>query len=140
MARAFAHLANPDTVDEPIRSALVRIRDAMWAHPEMLAGTGGFCTALNAGGRGHVVGKLGAEGIYCMGITGRNLGIALKINDGAFRAVWPSALAVLDQLQAVDETLESVINGFREMPNRNDHGDTVGRIRSVFTLTAVPDS
>ena len=134
MGRAFARLANPNLVEEPFRSALMRIRDAMWAHPEMLAGTGGFCTALNRGGTGRVVGKLGAEGIYCMGFTGLDKGVALKINDGAFRAVWPSAVRILDDLELMSETLNGEVSPFREMDNRNDHGDTVGLVRPVFNL------
>lgn len=134
MARSFSKLANPELVDNPVRGALHRIRYAMWGSPEMLAGTGGFCSALNRGGCGTVIGKLGAEGLYCIGVAGKDMGIALKIQDGSFRAVWPSAVRLLDQLGITGESLKQEISVFRDMPNRNAHGETVGRIHGVFRL------
>jgi len=98
MARAYARLAEPSGLPPELAAAARRITGAMTAHPFMLAGTGGFCTALAGAGGGRWVNKLGAEGVYCIGVREPNLGIALKIEDGALRAVPPAAMRAMDLL------------------------------------------
>jgi len=134
MARAYARLASPDSLEERDRQAAERIVRAMTTYPEMIAGTGGFCTALLSVAGHHLVGKLGAEGIYCIGLREKNLGIALKISDGAFRAVWPAAVACLDQLGVLSEEESQALQSFRTMANRNDVGKAIGTIEPIFKL------
>ena len=55
--------------------------------PEMVSGTLGFCTALMRAAPGAFVAKGGAEGCYAVGLRGRGLGLAMKIEDGSPRAV-----------------------------------------------------
>ena len=43
MAKAYARIANPYELEEPINTC-ERIFNAMNAYPEMIAGTDGFCT------------------------------------------------------------------------------------------------
>src|ERR671917_2399062 len=64
LATAFARLADPSAVaDPPLRSALTRIRDAMMAHPELVAGERRRVdTALMRAYPKRIVSKGGAEG------------------------------------------------------------------------------
>src|SRR3712207_6961970 len=48
--------------------SLDRIRAAMIAHPENVAGTGDLVTDLMELGRGEIVAKSGAEGLICLGL------------------------------------------------------------------------
>ncbi len=92
MARAYAALGDGAT------PALKTVRDAMLAHPELIAGTGRSCTDVMQAAPGKVIVKLGADGVYCGALIGAGLGFALKVEDGDMRTLPIALLAVLDQL------------------------------------------
>jgi L-asparaginase II len=92
MARAYAALGDGAT------PALTVVRDAMLAHPELIAGTGRSCTDVMRAAPGKVIVKLGADGVYCGALVGSGLGFALKVEDGDMRTLPIALLAVLDQL------------------------------------------
>lgn len=77
-----------------------RLREAMWAHPELVAGTGRLCTELMAAAPGRVLAKVGAEGVYSAALPELGLGVALKVEDGDMRSSPPALLAVLQQVLA----------------------------------------
>lgn len=95
--------------------APARVYAAMRARPELVgASTGAYDTQLMQLRDGWIA-KGGAEGLFCAAHEdGR--GIALKAEDGAFRAIGPALALVLE----VDE--------LREVPVRNSLGETVGSI------------
>jgi L-asparaginase II len=92
-----------------------RIRAAMRARPELVGGSAGAVdTDLMRLCDGWIA-KGGAEGLFCAAHEdGR--GLALKCEDGAFRAIGPALAQVLD----IDE--------LRELPVRNSRGEVVGSI------------
>ena len=69
------------------KRAATNIVEAMAKHPELVGGTGRFCTLVSQLTGGSVLVKVGAEGVYA-GMSSRNprVGFALKIDDGATRA------------------------------------------------------
>ncbi len=72
--------------------ALARVRDAMLAHPLLVAGEGRLDTNLIRAGAGGIVAKGGAEGVQGIGLRADPggpgaLGCAVKIEDGAGRPV-----------------------------------------------------
>ena len=67
-----------------------------------VAGTDRLDTDLMRVGAGRLFAKVGAEGFYCAGIPLDELGVALKVEDGAKRAAEPALLAVLRQIDAID--------------------------------------
>jgi L-asparaginase II len=92
MALAWARFG----VDEA--PAAARLRSAMAAHPELVAGTGRLCTELMAALPHLVLAKVGAAGIYCAAVPELGLGVALKVADGDSTASPPALLAVLAAL------------------------------------------
>lgn len=134
MARAYARLTTPDVLDEPYRSAAETLVDAMVSHPHLIAGTGGFCTELMTHTKGRLCGKIGAEAVYCIGVRGKDLGIAVKVEDGNFRALHPAVMEVLRQLDLVTEEELQLLSRFAAPTIKNDLGAVVGTIRPCFTL------
>jgi len=134
MARGYARLADPSDLHPAWAAAARRIWAAMTSHPEMIAGTGGFCSELIRSFGGRLIGKLGAEGVYCLALADPPLGMALKIADGATRAVSPAALGLLDRLGILGPAERATLADFLERPNRNDLGETVGIVRPAFRL------
>jgi L-asparaginase II len=113
MALAFARLERLDGGD--------RVAAAMRAHPGLIRGPGGVDTTLMRAREGWIA-KGGAEGLLCAaGPSG--LGLALKVEDGAARAVGPALAAFLDRLGYPVEKLAS-------SPLTNSRGGVVGDIRA----------
>lgn len=140
-AWAFAKLAKPQAVDNPVRrKAIERITDAMTAHPEMVGGNHRYCTDLMTAFGGRVIGKAGAESVYCLGDRQTGLGIAVKIEDGGARAINAVVNEALRQLGiGLDGPLEK-LGSYTNPPITNMSGNTVGRIETVFALEPVQRS
>jgi len=101
MALGYARLASNPT--DARGRALSRIRAAMMAHPWATGGAGRFSTALMEAAPG-LVAKGGAEGLECAGWPARELGVAIKCEDGAARAMAPASIAALAHLGALDDS------------------------------------
>lgn len=134
MAMAYAKLTTPSSLEEPYKSACEEIVEAMNAYPEMVAGTEGFCTEFLKHTKGRFCAKLGAEAVYCIGVRGQDLGIAVKIGDGNYRALYPAVMSVLKQLELLSEKEEKALESFACPDNLNDHGVAIGKIEPAFAL------
>jgi L-asparaginase II len=92
-----------------------RIRDAMRARPELVGGERNAVDTDLMRLRDGWIAKGGAEGLFCAAHEdGR--GVALKAEDGGYRAIGPALALVL----GVDELAET--------PVRNSLGEIVGAI------------
>ncbi|MBI2077801.1 MAG: asparaginase [Euryarchaeota archaeon] len=133
-ARAFARLANPETIQGRRGVALRRIRDAMLAHPEMVAGTDRLDTDLMRRLAGRIVVKAGAEACYGAALVGRGLGVCLKVEDGGSRAVGPALVRVLEELGAISAPEKNSLRRHWGEPLQNVAGRVVGRVECDFRL------
>jgi L-asparaginase II len=131
MALGYARLASAARRGEHAPAQVVR---AMAEHPEMVAGEGRICTDLMRHCEGRVVAKAGAEGVYCVGVPGAELGIALKVEDGASRAVAPAILAILRQLDLISEDDLGALHAHAYPVVRNTTGEIVGQRRPRLRL------
>jgi L-asparaginase II len=149
LALAFARLADPSAVaDPPLRQALVRIRDAMMAHPELVAGERRrIDTELMRAWPKRVVSKGGAEGVLAMGIPPGALasgaphgngpmGIAAKVEDGnlARRAGDAVSLETLRQLGLAVEPVPAALSELAAPPISDPRGEMSGSVRPAFRL------
>lgn len=149
LAVAFARLADPSAVaDPPLRAALIRIRDAMMSHPELVAGERRrIDTALMRAYPKRIVSKGGAEGVLAMGLPPGALpddarfgpgpmGVAASIEDGnlARRAGDVTSVAVLRQLGLVEEPLPERLEEFASPPVVDPRGEPAGEVRAAFRL------
>lgn len=130
LAQGFARLATPETLgtDAP---AGQRIVTAMNAEPEMVRGEGGFDSVLMRALPGVVISKGGAEGCHAIGIVGRGIGLAVKVEDGAARPLAPLVLAVLRHLGLVPE-LPAALQALARPQVLNTRDEAVGEIRAAF--------
>ncbi|HXH02108.1 MAG TPA: asparaginase [Candidatus Competibacteraceae bacterium] len=134
LARAFARLA--EARDDPeYGAAHRRLYAAMVRHPEMVSGTGRSDLAIMQAGGGDWVAKIGAEAVQCIGIRSRGLGIAIKISDGASRALYPVIVELLRQLGLLaTDVARRLLAPYARPPLKNWRGTQVGEIRPVFRL------
>ncbi len=129
MARGYARLAAADPGGGARPAALARIRDAMRAHPWAVGGTARFSSALMEAAP-HLVSKGGAEGLECVGWPERGLGLAVKCEDGANRAVPPAVIALLEHLGALDAAARAKLEPWARPPLHNAAGLEVGTLRA----------
>jgi len=110
------------------------IVDAMVAHPEYVAGTDRLDTELMRAAKGRLFAKVGAEGFYCAGIPSMRTGVALKVEDGAWRAAEPALLAVLRQIDAIGAGELDLLARYAQPAILNTRNETVGSIRARVDL------
>ncbi len=101
-----------------------RIIDSMMAEPFYVAGTERACTEFMSDALKPLAVKVGAEGVYCAVIPAEKsgahqIGIALKVRDGAFRAAEVAMAALLER---------SGVLPHREWPLHNHAGRLVGEV------------
>ena len=137
MARGFARFAAARAEAQgagPVAArthALARIRAAMTAHPEMVAGRGRFCTDFMTATGGRLATKTGAEGLQLVAVPGRDLGIAVKAIDGARRAVAPALVGWLHALELLDAGEALALAGHARPPITNHRRIVVGTIEAA---------
>ena len=149
VARAFALLADPGAVraSDPRTSlapALTRIREAMLANPEMVAGTRDrLDTAVMKAAPGRVVAKGGAEGMRGFAILPRAAagytkasGIALKIEDGGGfdRAAAAASIETLRQVGLFDAAAVRALARYYRPKDHDPRGETVAEAIAEFEL------
>jgi len=143
MARMYVHLVSPPgEFDSKTIEACARIVKAVMAYPELIGGTvNRLDTELMRAAKGQLVSKVGAEGVYTLGVLPsqswpNGFGLALKIEDGddhrARPAVVIEALRQLGILGA--ESLEALAR-YRSFPVRNRREEQVGTVKAVFALS-----
>lgn len=133
MARSFAALTGAAGRGE---EGPARIVDAMTGHPFLVAGTGRLDTDVMERAGDRVFVKTGAEGVYCAGLRGRGLGVALKVEDGdgARRASASALVEILSALDVLTADEVDALAGHHRPPIRNTRDEVVGEIRPELAL------
>lgn len=122
IAGAFGRLAGGG-----LGEAGLQLAAAMSAHPELVAYSGAIDTELMRTEPG-LVSKVGAEGVLGIGLPdGR--GAALKVCDGAFRALEPAAVLVAREGLGL-AVAGPAADGFAGAPVLSSHGDRVGSVEA----------
>ncbi len=136
MARGYARLAAAADDGDARARALARIRRAMLRYPRAVSGPGRLSSELTEKSGGRVLAKGGAEGLKCLALPERGLGVALKCEDGQARALGPAVVAVLERLGALDAERLSTLAEWREPVMRNVAGIEVGTLRAEIRSLA----
>jgi L-asparaginase II len=142
MALMYARLVNPlSEFSAKVREACQRIVQAMIKFPVMIGGTKDrLDTELIRAGGGGFISKIGAEGVYTVGVLPsekwpNGLGFALKIDDGDDRRARPPAVIdALHQLGVLSQDDLKNLEKYSPTIITNRRGDRVGEVRASFTL------
>ncbi len=136
MARGYARLAGAAADGDPRSAALDRIRRAMCGHPRMVGGEGRFSSVLMERTGGRLLAKGGAEGLECVGLPGRRLGLAVKCEDGQGRGLAPATLALLEHLGELSDGEREALRASRRPVVTNHAGLEVGELEAVLRVPA----
>ncbi|SEN16397.1 asparaginase [Loktanella fryxellensis] len=133
LARAMAAFASAHDRSDTRSHAMVRLREAMMLHPELVAGETRACTDLMRAMDGRAAIKTGAEGVFVAIVPEARVGVALKIADGTTRAAEAAIAAILVRLGVLDADHPAA--RARMVPDiRNWRGTLCGRIAPVTAL------
>ena len=130
-AAAMAQLAAPVRLASVRAAAAGRVLRAMANAPFMVAGSGRFCTEVMRHAGAQVAVKTGAEGVYVAALPGKQLGVALKIDDGAARAAELAMATILCSLGVFDDATSRALAPFLQPVVYNRAGLAVGTLRAA---------
>jgi L-asparaginase II len=156
LARLFAKLAAGEDETSasaaasssiaPRTAALARIYRAMAAHPEWVAGEGRFCTVLMRAFEGALIGKVGADGSYAIGVRASRqtaqlgadgaLGIAVKVEDGNIGVLYATVAELLARLDIGSPEQRAQLGAFHAPPMLNTMGVKIGHLAFSLALEA----
>ncbi|MFN2576462.1 MAG: asparaginase [Pyrinomonadaceae bacterium] len=142
MAVMYARLISPPAnAARQIRDGCQRIVNAMISFPEMIGGTKDrLDTELIRAGAGRLISKIGAEGVYTVGVLPSSdwpngFGFALKVEDGDDRRARPPAVIdALRQLGVLSAHQLEILSAYSPAVITNRRGERVGEVRAAFTL------
>jgi L-asparaginase II len=132
LARGFARLCAPEHLEQDYAAACFRLSAAMMTEPEMVGGIDARDSVLMRQLSGRVIAKGGAEGVQAIGIVGRGVGVAIKVEDGADRPLWPVCISILQRLGVLPESLPSDFPKAWQAETKNTRGDRVGYVRACI--------
>ena len=135
LARSMAHLATAIAGRSARETAMVRLREAMMAHPGLVSGRVAACNDLMSAAPGRIVAKTGAEGVYIAILPEQRIGIAVKADDGAKRAA-TAAIAALLVRRGVVSADNPRISPWLAQPIPNRDGILTGHCRAAPALMA----
>ncbi len=135
IARSMASLAPAARGVPARRRAAEQLRDAVMAHPWLVAGTDRFDTEVMLAGAGSVLVKMGADGVHAACVPALGLGIASKIADGSARASEVLMAALLVRHARPAPALAALLDRRARRDIVNNRGEIVGALRH----TLLPD-
>jgi L-asparaginase II len=134
IALGFARVGTGVGLKPERAKAVKRIREAVAAHPFMVAGTGRLDTVAMELFRERVFMKTGAEGVYCAAIPELGLGLALKADDGEGRAAQAILAGIIHRYLPMDDATREGFDAKAWPTLKNWNGMVVGAIRATDAL------
>jgi L-asparaginase II len=135
LAHAFAKVATGAGLREGQARAAKRLRAAVAAAPQMVAGTGRFDSRVMAHFGARVFCKVGAEGMYCAALPEVGLGVAIKMDDGNnARGAEVVMAALIERLLPLSDADAGVLRAWSDAPLVNWNGIEVGRLHAAPAL------
>ncbi len=129
-AANFSVFAN--TNKSEIDKACKIVLESITANPHMIAGQNRLCSDLAKATNGRIIAKVGAEGVYMAIIRDKHLGVALKVEDGSFRAVEVALVHLLKSKSLLSDSEIKKLSKWFELPILNTLQEHVGKISAIL--------
>ncbi len=129
IALGFAKFASGNGLEPERQKAAKRLYSACVENPWYVAGTDRSCTSVMQAGKGRVLVKTGAEGVYCAAIPELGLGVAIKCDDGTTRAADTIIATVIANLLPAGDAEGEAIRTIAVQTLKNWNAIEVGEVR-----------
>ncbi len=118
-AIAFKNLTYSNHLRPTLQKACKKILKLVGEEAFMIAGTNRYCTEMMEITAPKVIGKTGAEGVFCMSFTEQNLGVCIKIDDGKMLPQYQVAQALLESSHLFSDEDLKPIQGYAKKEIKN---------------------
>lgn len=128
----------------PRTQRMGQIFNAMSQMPEMVGGEDRFRTLLMGAFQGLLIGKVGADGCYGVGMReseiSRNLGavgdvgIAIKVEDGNLDILYAAVAEILEQLKISNQASKESLDAYHHPEIKNTKGVVTGTTKFHFSF------
>ncbi len=135
-AIAYKNLVSNNYLPDAIKAACEIVVKAVSAYPFMVAGSKRYCTDMMQITAPQIIGKTGAEGIFCMTFTEQKLGVCIKIDDGKMLPQYNVAQALVNASGLFNEDKLAPLQHHLQAPIINFNKLTTGEIKVSEQLTA----
>lgn len=126
MAMAYARLVDRATTAGTPAATVV---ETMTRYPDLTSSPGREPLQFMRMTSGRLLAKEGAEGLLCIAGTDGGWGMALKVEDGARRAVAPAAVEILTTAGLLSQAEQETLRQLSAIPILSTRGESVGEIR-----------
>ncbi len=111
MARAYSRLVRKAQAGHEAARAVV---SAMTTFPELTSSPGRVPLLIMEAAKGRLLAKEGAEGVLCVAALDDDWGLAVKVEDGALRAVGPATVELMEIAGVLRENESMALTGVSE--------------------------
>ena len=127
MARAYSRLVRHARAGHAAAASVV---SAMTKFPELTSSPGRVPLQIMLATKGRLLAKEGAEGVLCVAALDDDWGLAVKVEDGAIRAVGPATVRLMELAGVLRAGERSALSEVSEAVIENTLGSEVGRVRA----------
>jgi len=128
-AVGYKNLVHPKKFSSKIQSDCATVVEAVSKHPFMVAGTKRYCTDMMKITAPRIIGKTGAEGIFCMALPQDKVGVAIKIDDGKMLPQYHIAQAFVEATGIFSKEELQPLHHYAEDAIRNSNQYISGKIK-----------
>lgn len=129
-AVGYKNLVHPEQFDKKRQKACATVIEAVSKHPYMVAGKNRYCTDMMQICAPRIIGKTGAEGIFCMGLTQEKIGIAIKIDDGKMQPQYNVAQRFIEATGIFTSEQLEPLKHYETEEIKNFNGFITGEMRT----------
>lgn len=122
--------------EKKLANACKIVVEAVSKYPFMVAGSKRYCTDLMQITAPQIIGKTGAEGIFCMSLPEQKLGVCIKIDDGKMLPQYNVAQAFVEATGLFSQETLKPLHHYLQEPLTNFNKFTVGEIKTFDGLFA----
>jgi len=133
-AIGYKNLAASASFGAKRKMACDRIIEAVKHYPEMVAGTARYCTDMMRVCGEEIVGKTGAEGVYCMSVYPKKIGVCIKIDDGKMLPQYNVAQAFIESTKLFSAEKTASLHHYLQEDLKNWNQFTTGCVQAVPDL------
>jgi L-asparaginase II len=128
-ALAFKNLVATDACTQERKLACKIIVDAISTYPFMVAGSKRYCSDMMKVCGSRIIGKTGAEGLFCMSLLQEQIGVCIKIDDGKMLPQYNLAQALVEATGIFNEEILQPLNNYKRAELNNYNKFVTGEIK-----------
>lgn len=127
-ALAFKNLVATDSYTPERKLACKTIVEAISTYPFMVAGSKRYCSDMMKICGSRIIGKTGAEGVFCISLLQEQIGVCIKIDDGKMLPQYNVAQALVEATGIFDKEILLPLYSYKQADLSNFNKLITGEI------------